>query len=123
MEQPVHATELFNEGLIDHLQIPSITFPEAELLSPIWDDSNSPSPIEITQEQLWNGLSNLYNSNETLKGDAAALDGSSGKRDSEKGPKTAEMLDDLLDTFMNGANKVLEELSILGNSHPILASE
>ncbi|PPQ77943.1 hypothetical protein CVT25_015418 [Psilocybe cyanescens] len=121
MEQPVHATELFNEGLIDHLQIPSITFPEAELLSPIWDDSNSPSPIEITQEQLWNGLSNLYNSNETLKGDAAALDGSSGKRDSEKGPKTAEMLDDLLDTFMNGANKVLEELSILGNSHPILA--
>lgn len=103
---------------IDRLQIPSITFPEAELLTSIWDDPNSRSPVEVAQERLWNDLSNLYNSNETLKGGAAAL----GKQENEKGPKTVEMLDELLDTFMNGANKVLEELSILGNAHPVIAS-
>ncbi|KAH9474631.1 hypothetical protein JR316_0013095 [Psilocybe cubensis] len=113
MSKPILATEIPSV----HLEIPSITFPEAELQTPIWDDSNSRSPVEASQERLWNELSGLYNSNEALKGDAAAL----GKLDSERGAKTAEKLDELLDTFMSGANKVLEELSILGNAHPVLA--
>lgn len=120
MNEPLLATEVLGTVPIERLQIPSITFLEAEILTPI---SGEWSPRETSQKQVWNDLSDLYNLSNTLKGDVAVLDGSSGKRKNEKGTTTAEKLDDLLDTFINGANGVLEELSILGNVHPIIAGE
>lgn len=114
-------SELFHETAapipiaIQPVDTPSITFP-----SPSLGDSNSRSAAENTQEQLWNGLSSLYDSNLTLKMDAAALDGSSKRDDPDGKPSKVDVLNDLLDTFMNGADVVLNELSILANMHPIL---
>uniref|UniRef100_A0A8H7XPD5 EF-hand domain-containing protein n=1 Tax=Psilocybe cubensis TaxID=181762 RepID=A0A8H7XPD5_PSICU len=91
---------------------------ESHSSRPIWNDQISRSVAEITQEQLWNGLSSLYDSNEDLKAEAASLDPTSRDPNARD---NGELLDGLLDTFINGANKVLDELTIIGNAHPILA--
>lgn len=121
-------SELFHEtvgpGIPVHpTDIPSITFPEASFSSNA--DSNPRQTVSVnadaTQEQLWKGLSSLYDLNVTLKADAAVLDGSSKKEEPDGKQSKTDVLNDLLDTFMNGADVVLNELTILGNAHPILA--
>ncbi|KAF8883174.1 hypothetical protein CPB84DRAFT_1851026 [Gymnopilus junonius] len=49
------------------------------------------------------------------------LDSTSKNKDGSSEENIGTKLDDLLDSFMNGADAVLNELSILGNAHPILA--
>lgn len=75
--------------------------------------------VEVTQERLWNELSSLYSANEQLKTDSNTT---SKDKDGSVADDIAKKLDSLLDSFMNGADVVLNELSALGNMHPILAS-
>ncbi|KAF8970853.1 hypothetical protein BDZ97DRAFT_1789054 [Flammula alnicola] len=111
------------------LDIPSIIFPPApDTFNPFLPNGQadsyvppSPSSVEITQERLWNDLSSLYSANDQLKSDSAALDPAPRDLGTNSGGDNAQKLDNLLESFMYGANAVLEELTVLGNAHPVLA--
>ncbi|KDR77267.1 hypothetical protein GALMADRAFT_438231 [Galerina marginata CBS 339.88] len=89
-----------------------------EMLSPLGPPgvSSRTRTVDATLERLWTGLSSLYSANEELKTTSDLKATSGGKIG-----HIAEKLDSLLEVFMNGADAVLDELSFLGNMHPVLA--
>ncbi|KAF9476107.1 hypothetical protein BDN70DRAFT_882808 [Pholiota conissans] len=100
------------------MEIPSIVLPDS-------DDSASNqhrrSAADLAQERMWMDLSSLYSENQITK-DAMKLDSkATSKSLSADGDGIAQKLDEILDSFLRGANTVLEELSVLGNAHPAVA--
>ena len=73
---------------------------------------------EAAQERLWTELTSLYSDNRELESKAKST---SRDKDGSAGDDIASTLDSLLETFLNGADIVLNELSTLGNAHPVLA--
>ncbi|KDR77265.1 hypothetical protein GALMADRAFT_225374 [Galerina marginata CBS 339.88] len=84
------------------------------------DTSSRTRTVDAAQERLWTDLSSLYIANEELK-TTSTLKPTSRNNDGPTADDVAEKLESLLESFMNGANAVLEELSFLGNAHPALA--
>ena len=74
---------------------------------------------EAAQERLWTELTSLYSDNRELE--SKATKSTSRDKDGSAGDDIASTLDSLLETFLNGADIVLNELSTLGNAHPVLA--
>lgn len=104
------------------MPIPSISLPDDNNGLGPYDDHNSKSDAEILLERQEYQLSALFSANEILKKDAEKLKPTTSRDVSGSGD-TARELGDLLDSFIRGAGIVLDELTVLGAAHPVLAGQ
>ena len=76
------------------------------------------STLDKDHEQVWGNLMDFYSKNEDTIRKSMQLDARSAVTDDKVGP-----IVDVMDTFVETANVILDGLVALGNVHPVLGRE